>query len=223
MSSSIKGIVRRFDVRRQFFGRIKGSRKVLELGCGSGINYENLRIDSPTTEYYGVDILPPGEVPPGILYSQVDLDKNALPYPDGSFEAVLLTHVIEHLRDPFSLGKEIHRVMRPGGLIYVETPNWTSMLVPSFRFKAHQHNPFNFFDDPSHIRPYTKQSLFEFLDGACGLRVEKVSTVRNWPRIPWDFVKIGYGLASGNREKVVNGFWNIYGWCIFGIAEKEKQ
>ena len=221
MKSTLTGLSRRFDVRWQFYHRINGGGKVLELGCGSGLNYKNLRIVAPATEYYGVDILAPSAVPPGILYSQVDLDKNALPYPDNSFDAILFTHVIEHLRDPFSLGHEIRRVMKAGGSIYVETPNWTSILVPSFRFKAHQHNPFNFFDDPSHIRPYTKQSLFEFLDGACRLRVERVGTVRNWPRIPWDFLKIVYGLASGNREKVINAFWNIYGWCICGIAAKQ--
>lgn len=222
MNGGLAGFSRRFDVRWQFFHRIRESRNVLELGCGSGINYRNLRTIAPAAEYHGVDLLPPGNAPEGIRYAQLDLDRQTLPYADDWFDAILFTHVIEHLRDPLSVGKEIHRVLKRGGAIYVETPNWTSALVPSFRFRADQHNPFNFYDDHTHIRPYTKQSLFEFLQDACRLRVERVATVRNWPRIPWDFLKIGYGLARGNREKVINAFWNIYGWCICGIGTKEQ-
>jgi hypothetical protein len=30
-----------------------------------------------------------------------------------------------------------------------------------------------------------------------------------------------YGLARGKRGLVVSSFWNIYGWCIYGIATKK--
>jgi SAM-dependent methyltransferase len=221
MKSALVRFFQRFDVRWEFYRRVKESRKILELGCGSGLNYRNLRLLASPADFYGVDLLPPEEAPEGILYSQLNLDTDALPYPDGSFDAILFTHVIEHLRNPLALGKEINRVLKPGGVIYVETPNWTSMLVPSFRFRRDQHNPFNFFDDPTHIRPYTSHSLFEFLQEACRLRVETIAIVRNWPRIPWDCLKMIQSIATGNRVKLINAFWNVYGWCVCGIGVKE--
>jgi SAM-dependent methyltransferase len=45
-----------------------------------------------------------------------------LPFADGSFDLVLLVEVIEHVRNPRRLGREIMRVLRPGGRCFVTTP-----------------------------------------------------------------------------------------------------
>lgn len=44
-----------------------------------------------------------------------------------SFEAVTMLDVIEHLADPLTELREVHRVLRPGGILVVETPNWGSI------------------------------------------------------------------------------------------------
>jgi SAM-dependent methyltransferase len=212
----------RFDPRWKFFHRIKNTERILELGCGAGDSFRRLRSLSSTAELHGIDIMEPDQIEETMVYHKLDLNRDRLPYDDNFFDAILFTHVIEHLQSPWQLSGEIQRVLKPGGVIYVETPNWTSMLVPSFGIEREQHNPFNFFDDPTHIRPWTKHSLYEFVSGACGLNVEKVSTVRNWPRIPFDVLKMLYGIISGNRRKVVSAFWNIYGWCIYSIGVKRK-
>ena len=48
-------------------------------------------------------------------------------FPDGRFDAVTLNDVIEHVPDPLSLLKEVHRITRPGGIIYVMTPDIDSL------------------------------------------------------------------------------------------------
>lgn len=45
-----------------------------------------------------------------------------LPFADGSFDLVLLVEVIEHVSGPRRLGREIMRVLRPGGCCFVTTP-----------------------------------------------------------------------------------------------------
>lgn len=48
-------------------------------------------------------------------------------YPDASFDVVTMVEVIEHLYDPAETVKELSRVIRPGGLVYISTPNEESV------------------------------------------------------------------------------------------------
>jgi len=220
MSKILRSYFRRFEARQRFFAGLQGTCRVLDLGCGPGDNGVALKELHPDIDIHGVDLLPAGAVRDFYSYSVVDLDRGVLPYPDGYFDAVLFTHVIEHLRSPLQLGKEINRVMKQGALIYVETPNWTTAFVPSFGFHREQHNPFNFYDDPTHVKPWTKHGLFEFLYQSCNVNVIKTRTRRNFLRLPFDIPIFLLGLLTGNRSYTVTSFWNLYGWCIYAVGAK---
>lgn len=223
--NTLKNFLNKFDkkdIRYKFYNSLKTSSRILDLGCGLGYNSVILKKIHPFLEIHGVDIIEKTNIPQFILYQQVDLDKGSLPYPNDFFDAIIFSHVIEHLKTPLDLGLEINRVLKKGGLIYVEAPNWTSILVPSFGFKRGQLNPFNFYDDPSHIKPWSRHGLFVFLGQYSKLQVKKIGTVRNWYRILFGVPLILYGIIKGERGVIINSFWNIYGWCIFGIAQKNK-
>ncbi|HEX8128768.1 MAG TPA: class I SAM-dependent methyltransferase [Pyrinomonadaceae bacterium] len=48
-------------------------------------------------------------------------------YPDATFDAVTLVEVIEHLYEPAETARELSRIVRPGGLVYLSTPNEESI------------------------------------------------------------------------------------------------
>ena len=219
--SQFKQFILGHGERSAFFRNLSAQGRVLDIGCGRGANGVALTSFHPELEVHGIDLIDDGSVPSFIAYKQVDLNKCVLPYPDGYFDAIVCTHVIEHLSSPMGLGSELNRILKPGGKIYVEAPNWTAMLVPSFGFKREQHDPFNFFDDPTHLKPWTKHGLFELLSAGCGLDVETIDTTRNWRRIIFDPAILLYGLIRGKRGLVVSSCWNLVGWCVYGIARKK--
>ena len=49
------------------------------------------------------------------------------PYPDGVFDAVIMRHVVEHFHSPRSVLKRSADHLRPGGLIFISTPNFDSL------------------------------------------------------------------------------------------------
>lgn len=57
-------------------------------------------------------------------YGQIDYvsDAAAIPVPDGSFDAVLITEVLEHVPEPIRVVKEIARILRPGGRLLLTAP-----------------------------------------------------------------------------------------------------
>jgi SAM-dependent methyltransferase len=94
----------------------------------------------------------------------VGLDISAgLPFRAGSLDGILAGEVIEHLFDPGRLLRECHRVLRPGGLLVVTTPNLAT-AQDRLRFLAgrapRQVNPFHEYLY-LHIRPFTPLLLAE--------------------------------------------------------------
>lgn len=62
----------------------------------------------------------------GVDCDRLDLNRS-LPYPDRGFDLVLAVEVLEHLESPRAFLREVFRVLRPGGLVVLSTPNITSL------------------------------------------------------------------------------------------------
>ena len=102
----------------QFIKMSKGSSdrpKVLIVGGGSkGEGTEELYAD-PFLQLISFDIY-------GSNLTQFVADAHHIPIPDASVDAVWCQAVLEHVLDPWRVAQEIHRVLKPGGIVYAETP-----------------------------------------------------------------------------------------------------
>jgi SAM-dependent methyltransferase len=67
-------------------------------------------------------------------------DAMALPFPEASFDAVLTTAVLEHVADPPLAVAEIHRVLRPGGLVFSELPFMQQVHEGAYDFTRFTHS-----------------------------------------------------------------------------------
>jgi SAM-dependent methyltransferase len=87
----------------------KDSRK-LNLGCGAFTKEGYVNVDHWAD--YNVDV-------------RHDLEVFPYPFESGSFDLIEADHVLEHLRDPFSVFKECHRLLAPGGILKVRVPHFS--------------------------------------------------------------------------------------------------
>jgi len=85
---------------------LEGEERLLDIGCGDGFFLKRKN----TAEGYGLDKLSGDEV--------VDV----LDFPDDYFDCVTMLAVIEHIRKPELILREIHRVLKPGGKFIFTTP-----------------------------------------------------------------------------------------------------
>ncbi|MBI2415261.1 MAG: class I SAM-dependent methyltransferase [Candidatus Kerfeldbacteria bacterium] len=97
---------------KHFAATLPKQYTLLDLGCGTK-PYRS--VFTGATTYTGLDIVPG---------AQVDIVGEAwnLPFPDASFDVLISTQVLEHTRDLDSTIKEIQRVVKPGGYIFISAP-----------------------------------------------------------------------------------------------------
>jgi SAM-dependent methyltransferase len=106
-----------------------GSR-VLEIGCNPG-QFTEILVQAGY-HVAGID-LHPEDRPAlwsrlGVEVRRANLEEEPLPYADGSFEAAVFSEVLEHLAgSPLPALQETHRVLAPGGLLVLSTPNARSL------------------------------------------------------------------------------------------------
>jgi 2-polyprenyl-3-methyl-5-hydroxy-6-metoxy-1,4-benzoquinol methylase len=149
-----------------------GPARVLDVGCADGrlLTWYRDAIPGRTIETYGIDIgeeaveraKQAGHI---AVAGRFEVDKEL---PDGTFDLIVASHVIEHVDDPVGFARRAAELLKPGGVFMFATPNVDSADVRRFgRFWGGWHFP-------RHWTLYDPASA-ERLAAQIGLAVEQVS------------------------------------------------
>jgi SAM-dependent methyltransferase len=105
----------------------RGAR-IVDVGAGEGFFSKKMGDhlqsagEDPADRLAACDLFPNGFHYAGIRCDPVSMDGN-LPYPDASFDVACSLEVIEHLEDQFHFVRELGRILKPGGIAIISTPN----------------------------------------------------------------------------------------------------
>ena len=150
--------------------------RVLDLASGSGAFLARLK-DAGFTNLLGVERERESYLLPDVPCLSVDLDKPFAHQIGGTFDVVTAIEIIEHLSSPIAFLQEARKLLAPGGLLLVSTPNvseWQS------RIKFLLRGELRYFDERQyrfqrHISPIFP-SLAPFMMEEAGLQVVTMTT-----------------------------------------------
>ncbi len=200
----------------------KGSR-ILDMGCGQGalsmrlndLGYNLMACDQNVDDFKAV-----GKIPfhPINFNSPAEIEK-FISENQEQFDGVLGIEVIEHVENPWEYIRSLKRLVKPGGFIFVSTPNvssWYSRMVYLFT------GLFPSFVDPDlmgHINPITPWEL-DMIARKSGLEVIRLRAGGDLPLI-WissspaktllSFLFLPFSLVAKGLIK---------GWCTIGVFKK---
>jgi SAM-dependent methyltransferase len=137
------------DVTRHF----DSGARLLDVGCGTGWLARHF------TDYTGIDGSPAAVEEAARHGRDVRLGDvgEPLPFPDASFDGVVLKDLLEHVSDPVAVVAEARRVLKPSGRVFASSPDAQRWV----------------WDDYTHRRPFTRKA-FRLLFGDGGFQVEHV-------------------------------------------------
>jgi SAM-dependent methyltransferase len=139
-------------------------RPVLDVGCGRGAFVRaclDSGIDALGIEAFSASSRLAARSGAPVLQGAGE----SLPIATGAFDIVRLKEVLEHVQQPLSLAKEMRRALRPNGVFLAYVPTQWSQLYPF---------PANFYDDYTHVRPFSRVGLQRLLEdaGFTDIRIE---------------------------------------------------
>jgi SAM-dependent methyltransferase len=156
--------------------------RTLDVGCGINKYPGAIGIDSNPVSR--ADVI-------------VNLEKFPWPFANGSFENVRAIHVIEHLADVVAAMEEFHRLLRPGGVLRIETPHYTD--YSSFCDPTHKQHlnsfSFRYFGEKHGGFGYYSQARFRE-------KSVRVTLLSLWKWLGFEFLV--------NRSRWFRRFWEFY-------------
>jgi len=161
----------RFDASVMWL-RAKPQGRLLEIGCGRGDLLHHL--SRLGWEVQGIDPDPKAAATArerGLNVSCGSLE--SVSFADESFDAIIMSHVIEHLYDPIATVRECHRILKSGGRLVLLTPN-TGSLGHSKYGRNWLH-----LDPPRHLHLFNMANLPKIARNLRFSRMECFSVIRD--------------------------------------------
>ena len=205
------------DTRARFVDQTPFGGQLLDLGSWNGETLGHFAELRPDLKLFSVDRDGmPESYPAGCQYHQADLERDLLPWPDCSMDAVTCMHLIEHLTDLSPMLREIARLLKPGGRVYFETPHPKTLTLSGPGGDGVGLISMNFFDDSGHVRLVPVGLLAQLI------RQQGLSVIKNGVSRNWLFAALypGYWFLPASRKKCIAQVHWI-GWSSYLIARRQ--
>jgi SAM-dependent methyltransferase len=173
---------------------------VLEIGCGTGATGALALKRGRAGRYVGVELFEGAaaaarEVLSDVIVGDVEqIPFDTFDWQPAAFDALILSEVLEHLREPWAVLEKLSRFVRPGGLVLASSPNVSHWRVVrellQGRFPLAEKGVF----DRTHMRWFTPESFVGVFNQA-GFSVDRVRPVT--PFSPRTRV---FSLLTGGRH-----------------------
>ncbi len=182
------------------FAERKGN--LLDVGCGEGLFLE-------LASKAGWDVTGTEISPFAVKYGKERLDLNILQgelmdlgFPDKTFDAVTMWHVLEHTRNPIIVLKEIRRIIKDDGVLIMAIPNLDNILSQwAYRLvKGKRMHLFDPLDRELHLYHFTPETIRLLLDKT-GFKVEKIVPdmgIVQWHIRNFNYVAKMFGFLTGS-------------------------
>lgn len=166
-----KNSARRLGKLLAVLGRPSTTVRLLDVGCSSGAFLQS----ALHLGFHAEGVEPSAEAAQTARAAGLKVFTGYLEqaqFPDATFDAITLIEIVEHLRDAHSLLQECARILKPGGVVLVTTPNahsWTA------RAMGERWAGFSLNDMGGHISFFNPHSI-GLLATRCGLRTHHLET-----------------------------------------------
>lgn len=167
-------------------------RKLLEIGCAKGVFLKSAQESG--YEVHGLELNKENcEFANKLVEGNVHaIDLFDMKYDSETFDVVYMRDVIEHIHNPEPFLKEISRILKMGGVLFLETHNIESLIN---RVVGRRHSVIFGFEHPVHWSPHTISLILE----RTGLEMREV-----------DFKSIDFTLRAISRYFIYPSFTTIF-------------
>ncbi|ACA60190.1 methionine biosynthesis protein MetW [Candidatus Desulforudis audaxviator] len=198
---------------KQFLKKASPYETVLDIGAGGGTDLKLAKDVNPKAETFAIEsYLPYVENlrSQGITVYELDIERDRLPFDDGTVDVVIVNQVLEHIKEIFWVFHEITRVVPVSGKVIVGVPNLASLHNRVLLAMGRQ--PSTIRTNSAHVRGFTRGDVLKFLDDC----------------FPHGYTLKGFGGSNFYpfppvMARVLARIFPTMAWGIFFLLEKQRE
>lgn len=198
--------------------RTNAESKILEIGCADGGTGALALESKKCSRYVGVDVAPKALERADEVLNETHLgnvEVMEFPWPLESFDALIMSEVLEHLIDPWQTLTRLSSLLKPKAQLLISSPNIASLLVLNELLRGRFDYTESGVMDRTHLRWFTPSTYRQLVESS-GFEVESCRALNISPSAKHWKGRLFNRVTHGRYEFL---FWKQI--AIYAVKQSE--